>query len=79
MISMNFKPIVSVEITIKQKGSNTHTKFTIVKGCENPFPEENFLLAKAWMEQGLLEDGAFGVMKKLSKTNGRADEIAFTF
>lgn len=42
-----------LELTIYQKGSNAHTKFIVLKDG-HAFPEENFQIAKKWMEDGLL-------------------------
>jgi len=56
--------IEMTEITVRQKNSITHTKFILTpKG--NPFPIENFNLAKEWMGQGLLGAEAAAFIKRL--------------
>jgi len=52
------------EIMVRQKDSLTHTKFMLLPGGKT-FPEDNFNLAKEWMEQGLLSDRAAYRIKRI--------------
>lgn len=53
-----------ISVTIRQKESNTHTKFIFTSNGK-PFPTENFDLAREWMEQGLLDDESTAFIKKI--------------
>ena len=53
-----------ISVTIRQKESNTHTKF-ILTAIGKPFPKDNFNLAKRWMEQGLLDDESSAFVRKI--------------
>lgn len=51
-----------IEATIRQKDSNTHTKFLILPGG-GAFPEYNFQIAKEWYDQGLLDESSSVLIK----------------
>jgi hypothetical protein len=53
-------------VTIRQKESNTHTNFLLTSSGA-PFPEENYNLAREWMEQGLLDDECTAFIKTIDR------------
>jgi len=54
-----------IEITIRQKDSNVHTQFIIMRNGE-VFGAENFRLAKKWRDQGLLGERAASFIDKIT-------------
>ena len=53
-------------VKIKQQDDLTHTIFSILE-CGRCFPEENYKLAKKWLEKGLLDNNSKRVMELIEK------------
>jgi len=57
------------EIRIQQKESYSHTIFMVgIDGTA--FPEDNYQIAKEWLEAGLLREDSSKLMKEIAKLRG---------
>lgn len=63
---MATKTIVLTELTVRQKNSNTHTKFMLTPSG-TPFPQDNFSMALEWGKQGLLDDKVYEILQIIEK------------
>ena len=62
-----------IKTRIQQKDSQAHTIFNVGTGGL-VFPESNYLIAKGWMDAGLLDEESYVLMRWIGEEKAKRKE-----